>query len=114
MHGEWAASLCKKNTVHFILSCLIPAFQVSYLSVPNAGAGTGFYAIDKKLNMTKLANHSSTYANRMLHPPSDQILIGAWAVDVHGNVKTFDQLLTVRVGGMATHLTDPNNMVRDV
>ena len=86
--------------------------QVSYLSVPDAGSGTGFYAIDKDLNMTKLANHSSVYANRMIHPQSDQVIIGAWAIDVEGNVKTFDQLLTVRVGGMAEHLTDPKNKVR--
>ena len=61
--------------------------------------------------MTKLANHSSTYANRLLHPHSNQAIIGAWAVDMEGKVKTFDSLLHVRVGGMALHLTDPEHKV---
>eukprot|EP00117_Sycon_ciliatum_P032802 scpid90700/ scgid25367/ len=86
-------------------------YMVSYLSVPGAGSGTGFYSINKDMNMTKLANHSSTYANRLLHPHSNQAIIGAWAVDMEGKVKTFDSLLHVRVGGMALHLTDPEHKV---
>ena len=84
---------------------------MTYLSNPGGGNGTGFYAIDKNLNITKLAGHRSTYANRMIHPKSDQVIIGAWAVDVNGKFKVFESLLEVRVGGMAQHLTDPDNMV---
>lgn len=76
-------------------------YVVSYLSVPNAGNGTGLYAIDQNLQMEQLAAHSSVYANRFLHPPSNSIIIGPYVIDAARNVRTFTSLLTVRVGGMA-------------
>ncbi|KAK6187618.1 hypothetical protein SNE40_005599 [Patella caerulea] len=81
-------------------------YMVSYLSVPNAGNGTGLYQINSKFQMKKLANHSSTYANRILHKESNQIIIGAWAIDSKGNVQTFTDLLHVRVTATAEHLTE--------
>ncbi|XP_071113413.1 uncharacterized protein [Haliotis cracherodii] len=86
-------------------------YVVSYLSVPNAGNGTGLYSIDSDFQLTKLANHRSTYANRLLHRESNQIVIGAWLIDIHGNVSTFQDLLHVRVAATAEHLTDPKNLV---
>jgi len=86
-------------------------YVVSYLSVPNAGSGTGLYAIDQNLAMTKLANHSSVYANRLIHPPSNSIIIGPYVIDGTGAVRTFEALLPVRVGGMAEHITEPDTKV---
>ena len=42
-------------------------YMVSYLSVPNYGAGTGLYAIDPDLKMEKIANQS------VAHPFDDDI-----------------------------------------
>jgi hypothetical protein len=48
--------------------------QVSYLSVPNYGAGTGLYSIDQDLKMEKIANHSSVFANRIIHHWTSQVI----------------------------------------
>lgn len=86
-------------------------YAVTYLSVPGAGNGTGLYAIDSDMNMQTLADHNSVYANRMIHPPSQQIIIGPYAINHKGEVHTFTSLLKVRIGGMAEHIEDPNNKV---
>lgn len=86
-------------------------YMVSYLSVPNAGSGTGLYEIDENFTMKKIANHSSTYANRLMHPQTNQIIIGAWAIDLHGNINVFKDLLHVRVAATAEHLSDRNHKV---
>lgn len=86
-------------------------YVVSYLSVPNAGAGTGLYAIDQNMVMEKIANHSSVYANRMLHPASNSIIIGPYVIDASRNVRTFESLLAVRIGGMAEHIVYPDTMI---
>ena len=86
-------------------------YVVSYLSVPNAGNGTGLYSIDQNLAMETLANHSSVYANRLLHPASNSIIIGPYVIDAMRNVRTFESLLSVRVGGMAEHILFPDTMV---
>ena len=41
-----------------------------------------------------------------------QIIIGAWAIDMNGHLRTFEQLINVRIGGMAMHLKNPDSMVR--
>ena len=86
-------------------------YMVTYLSVPNAGAGTGLYEISPNFTMRTVAKHNSTYANRLLHPQSNQIIIGAWAIDMARNVRAFTDLLHVRIGGVAVHLTDPSRLV---
>ena len=51
-------------------------YMISYLSVPHYGSGTGLYEIDEHLTMKKVANHSSVFANRMIHHWTDSIIIG--------------------------------------
>ncbi|CAG5122323.1 unnamed protein product, partial [Candidula unifasciata] len=86
-------------------------YVVSYLSVFDSGSGTGLYTIDENFTMTTLAQHNSTYANRLLHKETSQIIVGAWVIDLQGNVRVFSDLLTVRVGATAEHLTHPDTMV---
>lgn len=86
-------------------------WAISYLSVPNAGNGTGLYSIDSNFALTKVANHSSVYANRLLIPGMNSIVIGPYVIDVLGNVRVLEQLLSVRIGGMAEHLVSPATMV---
>ena len=40
-------------------------YTISYLSVPNAGSGTGLYEIDENMTQRLVASHNSTYANRL-------------------------------------------------
>lgn len=64
--------------------------------------------------MTTLANHNSTYANRLLHRQTNQIIIGAWIIDLEGKVRVFPDLLQVRVAATAEHLTHPESMVSEI
>ncbi len=84
-------------------------YVITYLSVPNAGAGTGLYAVDENLEMEKLMSHSSVYANRMIIPAINSIVIGPYVIDGAGGITVINDLLNVRVGGMAEHLTDPTS-----
>ena len=84
-------------------------YYVTYLSVPNAGNGTGLYSVDANMKQTVLAEHSSVYANRMLVPGMQSIVIGPYVIDAVGNIRTITDLLTVRVGGMAEHIHFPES-----
>ena len=61
--------------------------------------------------MTKIQDHNSTFANRILHKETNQIIIGAWAIDMQGNVKTFKNLTNVRIAATAEHLTKASTLV---
>lgn len=87
-----------------------PRSTRSYLSVPDAGNGTGLYAIDQNMNQVKLASHTSVYANRLLIPALNSIVIGPYIIDANGNIRTLSAVLNVRIGGMAQHLTDPTKV----
>jgi hypothetical protein len=84
-------------------------YYVTYLSVPNAGNGTGLYSVDANMKQTVLAEHSSVYANRMLVPGMQSIVIGPYVIDATGGIRTITDLLTVRVGGMAEHIHFPDS-----
>ena len=85
-------------------------YYVTYLSVPDAGNGTGLYAVDQNMRQTLLANHSSVFANRLLIPALNSIVIGPYVIDAAGGIRTITALLDVRIGGMAEHLTDPTRV----
>ena len=61
--------------------------------------------------MTKIADHRSTYANRLLHKETSQIIIGAWVIDSNGKMRTFEELLKYRVAATAEHLTNSERLV---
>jgi hypothetical protein len=86
-------------------------YTVSYLSVANAGSGTGLYEIDENMTQTMIAPHNSTYANRMLVPKANVIVIGPFVIDASRNVRVLESLMHVRIGGMAEHLFFPESMV---
>ena len=86
-------------------------YLVTYQSIPGAGAGAGLYAIDDNMQMTRLATHNSAFTNRMMHVATQSIIIGPWVIDMNGNIRVITDLLHVRLGGMAVHLTDPANKV---
>src|SRR5690606_3901498 len=51
-----------------------------------------------------------TPANRMIHPESNQLFIGPYAIDARGNVRTIPyERMPGRHTGNARHLADPAN-----
>ena len=86
-------------------------YYVTYLSVPNAGNGTGLYKVTPDMKQTTLAEHSSVFANRMLVPGMQSIVIGPYVIDAQGGIRTISALLNVRIGGMAEHILFPETKV---
>lgn len=77
-----------------------------------SGAGTGLFVIDDDLNITKHPESVvGTYANRMIHAATNQLVIGPHLVDIEGNVRTVKELVNIRITATTKHLFDPDNMV---
>lgn len=77
-----------------------------------SGAGTGLFYVDDDLTLTKHPEgRVGTYANRIIHAESDQLIIGPHAIDTEGNVRTFEDLVDVRLTATARHLENPAQKV---
>ncbi len=105
----------QKNISEAGIGALIPwadrLWAVSYVAHIRGG-GTGLYEIDPSMHMRKHAESVvGTYANRMLHIPSGQAIIGPHVIDADGNVRTIDSLKGHRLTATVQHLTDPENKV---
>ena len=76
------------------------------------GGGTGLYYVDDALALHKHpASVVGTYANRFVHGPSEQMLIGPHVIDADNHVRTIGDLVGHRLTATMTHLTDPENKV---
>lgn len=86
---------------------------VTYVShKTSSGSGTGLYEIDEHFTVRKRPESvSGTYANRMIHVPSDQLIIGPHIIDAQGSVRTFEALTDMRLCGTMAHLEAPDHMV---
>lgn len=86
---------------------------VTYVSHKSAsGSGTGLFFINDRLEISMHeASRVGTYANRIIHKESNQLIIGPHAIDPDGNVRTFEDLVDVRLTATARHLMDPENKV---
>jgi len=86
---------------------------VTYVaSKSGSGDGTGLFSIDDNLTLAKHpASTVGTYANRIIHKESNQLIIGPHAIDIEGNVRTFNDLIDMRLTATARHLHDPSNKV---
>jgi len=86
---------------------------VTYVAhLTRTGSGTGLYEIDENLRIKK--HHASvvgTYANRLVHGPSNQLIIGPYVIDTIGNVRLIEEFRNHRLAATMTHLTDPDNKV---
>ncbi len=87
-------------------------WAVSYVSSrKNAGLGTGLYEIDENLRMVKRPeSRTGVFANRFVHCPSNQLIIGPYVIDAKRNVRVIPGL-DMRLTGTMAHLTDPENKV---
>lgn len=76
------------------------------------GSGTGLFTLDDNLQLTKHpASVVGTYANRMIHAETSQLLIGPHVIDTAGNVRTIDRLVETRLTGVCRHLHEPERKV---
>jgi len=83
---------------------------VAHLST--SGSGTGLYEINEKMELKKRAESIvGTYANRFIHAPSNQLIIGPYAIDTLGNVRVFEGLKNFRLSATMAHLTEPSNKI---
>lgn len=86
---------------------------VSYLSVPKGeggGTGSALYSLDDSWTWRVEHVHNSTYANRMIVPAMQSIVIGPYIIDAEGSIRILTEMLYVRLGGMALHLTKPKSV----
>jgi len=88
-------------------------YIVNYVSHrKNTGTGSGLRVIDGDFKMTHHPKAvDGTYANRMVHFESSQLIIGPHLIDTDHNVRTVDELVDVRLCGTARHLTEPERKV---
>ena len=76
------------------------------------GSETGLFTVNDEMTIEKNpASVVGTYANRMIHAESVQCIIGPHIIDSDGGVRTFDDLVNIRLTGTARHLEDPTNKV---
>ena len=76
------------------------------------GDGTGLFYLDDALQRTKHpASRVGTYANRIIHKESNQLIIGPHAIDIHGQVRTFEDLADTRLAATMRHLSEPADKV---
>jgi hypothetical protein len=76
------------------------------------GSGIGLYELDEKMNFKKRPESiTGTFANRMVHDPSNQAIIGPHIIDIQGNVRTFSELGKHRLTATMKHLTRSDSLV---
>lgn len=86
-------------------------WMVSYVAhLARSGSGTGLFSIDENLKLTKHEESVvGTYANRILHVESHQILIGPHVIDMQGRIATIDAFRNHRLAATMPHTEDPEN-----
>lgn len=76
------------------------------------GSGIGLYEIDENMHFKKHPESiTGTFANRMMHDPSDQAIIGPHIIDKNGAVRTWKDLAKHRLTATMKHLTQPDSLV---
>ncbi|SDC96466.1 hypothetical protein SAMN02799630_01873 [Paenibacillus sp. UNCCL117] len=76
------------------------------------GTGTGLFEVNDKFEMVKRPESVvGTYANRIIHSKSNQLMIGPHFIDTDGNVRTAEELVDHRLTASMPHLTNPDDML---
>ena len=99
------------------IGAVVPwADKLWYITYPphrRNGSNDKLYEVSKDLQL-KISKESvgGTHANRMIHQESNQLIIGPYFIDAHGNVRAADVFqLEGRMTATMRHLFDPANMV---
>lgn len=81
-------------------------------SGPGSGGGTGLFSIDAEMRLEKHpASVVGTYANRMIHPHTNQLIMGPHFITTDGDVRTVEAIQGHRLTATMLHLTDPARLV---
>lgn len=76
------------------------------------GTGLGLYEIADDMTMKKHPQSvTGTFANRIIHNPSEQAIIGPHFINKYGEVRTCKELSKHRLAATMEHLSDPDNKV---
>lgn len=76
------------------------------------GGGTGLFYVDAAMRLHKHpASVVGTYANRFVHTPTEQMIIGPHVIDTSNRVRTIEGLAGYRLTATMAHLKDPRNKV---
>lgn len=86
-------------------------WYISYVAHSvGTGTGTGLFEVNDKLEVRKHPESVvGTYANRIIHPQSSQLMIGPHLIDTEGKVRTADTLVEHRLTACFEHLENPEN-----
>ncbi len=86
---------------------------VTYVAhMKRSGSGTGLYEINENMELNKRPESVvGTYANRLIHGPTNQLLIGPYAIDTEGNVRVIEGIKDYRLAATMAHLTEPKTKV---
>lgn len=99
------------------IGAVVPwAGKLWYITYPphiRNGSNDKLHEVDTALNLTiRPESVGGTHANRFIHRPSNQLIIGPYFIDAEGNVRAVDvHQLEGRMTATAAHLTDPVNKV---
>ncbi len=99
------------------IGAVVPwAGKLWYITYPphmTRGSNDKLHMVDADLNLTiRPESVGGTHANRFIHGPSNQLIIGPYFIDAAGKVRVVDvQQLVGRMTATAEHLTDPQNKV---
>ncbi|XSS44799.1 hypothetical protein ACQBAU_09780 [Propionibacteriaceae bacterium Y2011] len=81
-------------------------------SGPKSGDRIGLFSMDDLFEVTMHPDSAGgTYANRMIHDETDQLMIGPHLIDTAGTVRTIAELTDVRLAATARHLIHPDTHV---
>ncbi len=101
------------------VGCLMPWAGKLYVLNYNShrrGTGTGvsLRVIEDDFSMEVVPETKGvdgTYANRMIHDETNQLIIGPHVIDEKHNIRTVKEITEVRLCGTARHLTNPAELV---
>jgi len=99
------------------IGCLMPwlgkLYVLNYVSHRRqSGTGTGLRVIEPDFTMSRHPQAvDGTYANRFVHHPTGQLIIGPHVINTRHEVRTVEALVDIRLCGTAAHLSDPENKV---
>jgi len=83
-------------------------FQTYVAHLARSGSGTGLFSIDADMHVEKHAESIvGTYANRIIHSPTHQLLIGPHVIDLDGNVRTIREFGEHRLAATMLHPDEP-------
>lgn len=86
---------------------------ITYVShLARSGGDTGLFWVDPEFQLHKAPESVvGTYANRLVHGPTEQLVIGPHVIDADQHVRTIEPLADFRLTATMTHLTDPEHKV---